>query len=248
MVRSVQPDRFGAPMRAPSFISDHRSPIDERWGGWYVSGRHGSQKHLGNVVFERDGTASSLLGESPANVDSLKPYVSEIDYLRAGSDVVSLMVLEHQTRLTNLITRFGWETRIALHDDQPVAEAVANTAEELLRYLLFTNEAPLEAPIQGDPQFASDFESLGLPDAKNRSLRQLDLEARMFRYPCSYLIHSEAFLALPDQAKQIVYRRLWEVLTGADSSEVFDNLSAEDRQAVREILRDTQPDLPAYWD
>jgi len=248
MVRSVQPDRFGSPMRAPSFISDHRSPLPERWGGWYVSGRHGSQEHLGNVVFERGGVESSLLGERTRNVDDLKPYVSDIDYVRAGSDIVSLMVLEHQTRLTNLITRLGWETRIALHDGDPVVEAISDTAEELLRYLLFTNEAPLDDPIQGDPQFVRDFESRGLPDGKGRSLRQLDLQQRMFRYPCSYLIHSEAFRSLPAEAKEIVYRRLWEVLTGSDDSDVYANLSAEDRQAVLEILRDTQPDLPAYWD
>jgi hypothetical protein len=109
MVRSVHPDRYGNPQRAPSFITDHRSPLSERWGGWYVSGRHGSQRHMGNVTYEPDGRGSPLIGDRAANVEDLDPYVNPYDYLRSTSDIVSLMVLEHQTRMTNLVTRLGYE-------------------------------------------------------------------------------------------------------------------------------------------
>lgn len=247
LVRSVHPDRFGSPMRAPSFITDHRSPLSERWGGWYVSGRHGTQEHLGNVVFERGGVSSTLLAEKSVNVDSLAPYVSEIDYLRSGSDIASLMVLEHQTRMTNLLVRLGYETRIAIADGLPLEPAIANTVEELLRYMLFVDEAPLDEPVRGDDDFREAFEAAGLRDSQDRSLRQLDLSGRLLRYPCSYLIHSEAFIGLPSEAKDRVYRRLWDVLTGQDDSATFAARTDEDRRAILEILREVQTDLPDYW-
>ncbi len=256
MVRSVHPDRFGVPERSPSFITDHRSPIEERWGGWYVSGDSGGQRHSGNMIFDY-GKPSPLLNSISTSVPDLKPYVSDFDYLRANSDIVSLMTLEHQTRMTNLIVRLGYETRIAIHDNGPAQtladlpeesrNVVTNTAEELLRYMLFTDEALLEAPIHGDPRYAADFEARGRKDSRGRSLRQLDLNRRLLRYPCSYMIYSEAFEALPDLAKQRVYRRLWEVLTGQDDAPEFSRLSTDDRGAIREILLDTQQDLPAYW-
>ena len=146
LVRSVHPDRSGTPQRAPSFITDHRSPIEERWGGWYVSGESGAPRHLGNVIFEADQNPSPLLDELGGLTPSLEPYISSVAYLRSSSDIVSLMVLEHQTRMTNLIVRLGYETRIALHET-PGAESLAEleeerrttivqTAEELLRYML----------------------------------------------------------------------------------------------------------------
>ncbi len=257
LVRSVHPDRSGTPQRAPSFITDHRSPLAERWGGWYVSGEHGSQRHLGNVIFEADGSESPLIGERSANVLDLDPYINPYDYLRSTSDIVSLMTLEHQTRMTNLIVRLGYETLIAMHDrPDPTALAdlpeehrrtIENTAEELLRYMLFTDEEPLEEPIRGNPDFVRDFEAAGRVDPQGRSLRQLDLDRRLMRYPCSYMIESEAFASLPAAAKQLVYRRLRDVLTGQDQSPEFLTLSVKDRHAILEILLDTQEDLPSDW-
>jgi len=254
LVRSVHPDQSGTPARTPSYITDHRSPLEERWGGWYVSGTHGSATHMGNATYLRGGRPYPLVGTETLNVTKLAPYISRQKYLRDTSDIVSLMVLEHQTRMTNLITRLGYETRIALHDDMteggmtPEAEqAIARTVEELVRYTLFVDEAPLEAPVAGDPEFVQAFEARGLTDEQGRSLHQLDLETRLLRYPCSYLIHSEAMRALPAPAKDRVYRRLWEVLTGRDKSEDFASLSAQDRTAIHEILAATEPDLPGYW-
>ncbi len=257
LVRSVHPDRSGTPRRSPSFITDHRSPLEERWGGWYVSGLHGSQRHLGNLLFEQDGRESTLVGDRAANLEDLEPYVSPYDYLRSTSDIASLMVLEHQTRMTNLIVRLGYETRIALHEAGGAAKLsalskeartrVRKTAEELLRYMLFVDEAPLDEPVRGHGDFVRDFEGAGRKDAQGRSLRELDLERRLMRYPCSYMIDSAAFTALPGAAKSLVYRKLWAVLTGKDHSTTFRGLSAEDRRAILEILRETRNDLPKYW-
>ena len=69
-------------------------------------------------------------------------------------------------------------------------------------------------------------------------MRDFDLHKRIFRYPCSYLIYSEAFDALPEPARGYVYHRLLQVLSGEDQSEDFTRLSASDRRAVLEILVD----------
>ena len=78
-------------------------------------------------------------------------------------------------------------------------------------------------------------------------MRDLDLTTRMFKYPCSYLIYSEAFDRLPRPSKDYVWQRLWDVLSGNDPSGNFAHLTAADRQSIIEILRDTKSDLPTYW-
>jgi hypothetical protein len=120
-------------------------------------------------------------------------------------------------------------------------------AEELVRYLLFTNEAPLDSPVKGTSGFAEEFAARGPRDSKGRSLRDFDLRTRIFKYPCSYLVYSEDFDALPGPAKAYVYRRLLEILSGRDQSPEFARLTAEDRTAILEILLATKPGLPAEW-
>ncbi|MEZ5402532.1 MAG: hypothetical protein R2729_22845 [Bryobacteraceae bacterium] len=235
-VRSVRPDRSGTPDRAPGFLTDHRSPLDERWGGWYVSGRNGSAKHLGNAIYERSGAENSLLGSARLNLDTLEPYVTSIDYLTGTSDIVSLMTLEHQTRMTNLIVRLNYEARMA--PAGPLPAAVTNAAEELLRYMLFTDEAPLTAPVSGNKEYREAFESMGRKDKRGRSLHQLDLKTRLLRYPCSYMVDSEAFAEIPAAALGYVKGRLAEILDGKDQSPEFAAIAPADRKAIREILGD----------
>jgi hypothetical protein len=164
--------------------------------------------------------------------------------------------------MQNLITRVGYETRMALSSQaainrelkQPESEMSDSTkrringpADVLASYMLFADEAPLEDRVAGTSTFARDFAKEGPRDRRGRSLREFDLTHRLFRYPCSYLIYSEAFESLPEQARQRVYRRLWEVLSGLDKSPTYASFSAGDRRAIIEILRETKPDLPAYW-
>jgi hypothetical protein len=120
--------------------------------------------------------------------------------------------------------------------------------DELVDYLLFVDEPPLPGPVEGPSAFARVFAAGGPRDSHGRSLRELDLRTRLMRYPCSYLIYSAPFDALPDVAKQAIYRRLWAVLSGDLSEARYERLSADDRRALIEILRDTKPDLPAYHD
>src|SRR4051812_3582127 len=232
VVRSVFVERSGMPLfQAGGFVSDHRSPLAQRWGGWYVTGTHGKQRHMGNVFAEDRDHPEQLDREQGANVTDLKSRIDTGNYLTPHSDIVALMVLEHQTRMSNLITRVNYETRMALYEQKAINESlkepavqisesarrrIDNAAEALLKYLLFTDEAPLDGAIKGTSSFAADFAARGPRDRRGRSLRELDLTTRMLRYPCSWLIYSEAFDGLPPIARERIYKRLWDVLTGAD--------------------------------
>lgn len=263
VVRSVFPEPSGMPQfHAGTFVTDHRSPLKERWGGWYVSGTHGSQTHMGNAVVRDREKPGVLETEGTQNLTTLQGRFDTGAYPTPHSDIVALMVLEHQTRMTNLITRLGFETRMALHDNAAINKALGrpagefsestirrihSPAEELVEYMLFANEARWTEPVRGVSGFAEKFPAAGVRASDGRSLRDLDLRTRLFRYPCSFLIYSEAFDNLPPTARDRVYRRLWEVLTGRDASAKFANLSKADRTAIREILLATKENLPDYW-
>jgi hypothetical protein len=238
-----------------AFVTDHRTSFAERWGGWYVTGTHGSQHHLGNNVALIDPlNPGGPAGEGTQNVTTLAKMFDTSKYLAPTSDIVALLTLEHQTRMTNLLTRVGWDARIALDDgangkgpDDAIGKQLEPEIEEMVGYMLFTDEAPLTAPFTGVSSFSKTFPQRGPRDRAGRSLRDFDLHTRLFRYPLSYMIYSSAFDGLPDLVRERVYRRLHEVLTGKDQSKKFAGLSAEDRRAVLEILRQTKSGLPAYW-
>lgn len=262
MIRSVYPDSSGMPIFSAGTVRvDHTTPITKRWGGWYVSGKHGKQSHVGNLIV-RGEVKEPMDNTSGENVTDLSSYFRVENFLTPHSDLVALMVLEHQATAHNLITRANFACREALYYEAALNRETKQTAdhrwdstnsriksagEPLVKYLLFANEAPLTSPITGTADFAAEFVRSGPRDKQNRSLREFDLTNRIFKYPCSYLIYSEAFDALPGEMKNYVYRRMHEVLTGKDQSPGFGNLSAADRKAILEILRDTKTDLPKEW-
>ncbi len=225
MVRSVTTSPSGTQKGGtPSYISGHESPLSQRWGGWFVTGNL-QQAHMGS-----------------------KELPDTSFYLTSTSDVVAHLVLDHQTQMHNLITRTNYQTRLAGDSGSDAARKQYESAvEQLVRYLLFANEAKLDGPVTGGSGYTEAFAAKGPRDPLGRSLRDFDLRTRIFRYPCSYLIYSEAFDAIPEPAKALIYRRLFEVLSGRDQSPVFASLSAGDRQAILEILTATKPGVPAEW-
>lgn len=263
LIRSIYPESSGMPLfHAGGFVTDHRSPLKDRWGGWYVTGTHGGQHHMGNAFVRDPQYPTDLDTRESQNVTSLKGRFNAEEYLNQQSDIVALMVIEHQTRTTNLITRAGWETRKALHYRETMTKAlgelspetaasterrIKSACESLLEALLFAEETKLTAPVRGTSGFAESFAKRGPFDLQGRSLRQFDLQTRMFRYPCSFLIYSEAFDNLPPEALSYVYRRLLEVLNGKDTSSTFAHLNTADRKAIREILLVTKSNLPKDW-
>ena len=195
---------------------------------------------------------ASLAADHAANqnLTTLVRFVDPGDYLAGTSDLIALMTLEHQTQMINVFTRAGWEARIAEHDG-PLTEtetaARRRSVDEIVRYMLFADEAPLGDPLQGVSTFTETFPARGPRDRRGRSFRDLDLRTRLFRYPLSYMVYSNLFDGLPDPVRALVYERLFEVLRSDAATDRFDRLSARDRQAILEILRETKPGLPAYW-
>lgn len=239
LTRSVYATRGGEVIpEAGGFFTDQHSPLEQRWGGWFVTGTSGMQRHLGNEF--ASGGKNRINMEHGSNVTDLKGRVNTSPYPAPESDLTALMVLNHQVGMHNLITRMGYEARLG-------REELPRTIEASLRYMLFMNEAQLRDETKGTSSFRADFEALGPKDSQGRSLRQMDMKTRMFRYPCSFLIYSEAFDALPAAAKDPFLRRLWEILSGKDQSVSFSGLSAGNRQAILEILVDTKKGLPEYF-
>ena len=250
-VMSVLPLSDNKNEYARGWAMDHRTPIDNRWGGWYVTGTQVPARHLGNVPVSHVPRSYVRADVTPQLTSGTAAFDTTA-YLAPHSDVVALLVLNHQVHMTNLLTRIGWEARIGAHDAAagkagPSAARVQDLARELVDYLLFVDEAPLPAAVRGSSSFAQDFSAKGPRDAKGRSLRDLDLTRRLLRYPCSYLIYAEAFDALPTAAKNAVYERMWEVLSGKETDSVYTSLSLADRRAIVEILRGTKKDLPGYF-
>jgi len=234
---SVIPDAAGnVEGTFPVPVTD-QSPFEERWGGWYVTGTHGKQRHLGNVVLKRPasvmGGVAGVDFTRSTNVTDLKSRFDASRYLSPHSDIVALMVLAHQIEVHNLI---------ALAGGKPAARP-EEAGEPLVRAMLFSGAAPLTDSVRGTSNFAVDFAGLGPRDSRGRSLRDFDLKTRLFRYPMSYLIYSRAFDGLPGAVKTYVYRRFREILNGADKSGKFTHLSPADRSAISEILRETKRDL-----
>ncbi len=263
LVRSVYPDAQGQLiLSAGSFRTTDRSPLRERWGGWYVTGTHGRQRHLGNALFHDPVDLEKIDYESGANLTDLRSRVDLAAYRTPHSDIVALMVLEHQAPLHNQIAGANYRARLALREQEVLNKMLNSTSSELspgiqrrlqragddvLKGLLFVGEAPLTDTIQGTAGFADYFARLGPRDRQGRSLRDFDLQRRLFRYPCSYLIYSDALNALPEPVLSHIFRRLWEIVTNQDRDEAFAHLTPEDRRAIQEILVDTKPDLPDYW-
>jgi hypothetical protein len=245
--QSIPQDKYSY---ASGFATDHRTPIADRWGGWFVTGRAGDI-HFGNAEIPQSLRPPAGAALRPRVLDSMKGVVDLRGFPTAHSDVVALMTLEHQATMINLLTRAGWAARIAGYAAPgPSAarpEALDEAVRELVDYMLFVDEAPLPAGTRGSSNFAAAFAARGPRDAKGRSLREFDLQSRMFRYPCSYMVYSPAFDALPAKAKTAVYDRMSAVLSGRVGGEPYTRLSAADRRAIVEILKATKPDLPSSF-
>jgi hypothetical protein len=230
---------------------DHTDPLVRRFGGWFVTGSTGTARHMGNDV-------EALAARPARELGSVEGLFDPAGYRTLTSDIAAHLVLTHQAGMTNLLTRAGWEARMydpllrgpdATPEQQASVRAIMDgMADEVVDYLLFVDETRLTDRVRGGSAFVENFSARGPRDRQGRSLYELDLGGRLMKYPCSYLIYSPAFDALPALIKTPVYRRLWEVLSGQEQDARYRSaLSRADRQAIVEILRETKRDLPAYF-
>ncbi len=265
MVRSVFTDKNGYPLlQAGTFLVDHTTPLADRWGGWYVTGNAGPVRHMGNVFAVETNRDVTLDREPGANLKSLDKFFATERYLRKDSDIVALMVLEHQVGMQQRITDASYHVRSAISRMQALqkdfGEAVTDTlsgsalsvaeshADKVLKYMLFSEEAPMpEGGIEGGEAFQEAFRSDRRKTTDGKSLKDFQLLTRMFKYRCSYMIYSRSFDGLPEQFKDIFFRKLFNILTVEEAPKEFAHLNKSERTAILEILRATKPGLPGYW-
>jgi hypothetical protein len=208
----------------PFDFTDQTRPFEDRWGGWYVTGQTENMHHLGNITAPDPEKPFELPAEGGRTLASLSGRYDPAHTLKASSDIVALMTLEHQTGFIDRVDVLNKKYSDAGLDD-------------LVAYMTFTGEVPLPGPVSGNSGFTADFAKRGPGDSKGRSLRTFDLKTRLFRYPLSYMVYSTAFDALKPEIKDKLYRRLYDALKakGADGADAIALLAA------------TKPDLPDTW-
>jgi hypothetical protein len=265
MVRSVYVDDDGHPLLANgSFLTGHDSPLEERWGGWYVTGLHGSDYHMGNVIAKETDEGIVLNRNEGANVESLESYFEISPYLLKTSDIVSLMVLEHQVNIHNVLVRANLIVRQAQYRQQLLLSqlgeeqkkaytgsvlSVANSqVDHLLQLLFFCDEMVIgDDGIEGNEAFQEAFKKNSHANADEKSLKDFNLRERLFKYRCSYMIYSKAFDALPRGVKDILYERMYHILHDEEPVEEYEHLKGWEREFISEILIETKPDIAKAW-
>jgi hypothetical protein len=244
-------------------LVDDSTPLEDRWGGWYVTGKSGDQKHLGNVLIRNQQDFDRLDELRRGNLDTLEGLFDTKPYLTSKSDIVALMILEHQVNAQNAIARVNFDVRTAIDRERGAShakdgyelgaeqlsaetrKAIEDAVEPLVRTLLFAGETRLTAPVSGEPRFIEQFMSRAITDPSGRSLRDLDRRTRLFRYPLSYVVYSPAFDALPRAAREAVYRRIVGLLRGEQNDYVVARLRPDERTAILDIFAATKKEFAA---
>lgn len=261
-VRSVFTDRTGEPLlRFGTEVVDFRTPFTNRWGGWYVTGEHGTVLHRGNTfASDKQGELAVDLKQG-ANLSRLADFFATKAYLTEGSDLIALLVLEHQLAMQNTLTRASMECRRMLayqrnlqrdlkepETEELVYESVKrvfdSAAREVVDDLLFKDEAPLPTGLAGSPAFQRAFLATARRASDGSCLKEFHLEGHLFKNRCSYLVHSESFLALPKELKKRIYARLAQALHPTKPDPRYSHLATEERARISLILSETLPGYP----
>ena len=260
--RSVYPDQTGRSLLSLDEYrrSGHHIPLTDRYGGWFVSGQHGSMRHMGNAIATREGDRITIDRERFANLEKLDQFFSTDAYPAPGSDIAALLVFDHQVTMHHRLVEASYRARQSLFDSKLDPEetdvgklAKGRSHEEFLEgrdkvvdYMLFRGEVAIPK-VSADPGFRRAFTANRLSDRKRRSLKDLRLDGRIFETRCSYMIYSPSFAELPPMMKGAIYKRLHEILSSAQPIEGYEYLEPDEKQRILEILGDTKDDLPPNW-
>ena len=263
-VRSLFVDAAGDPLlRHGTQIVDDETPFAERWGGWYVTGYHGTAPHRGNTISSEHRDAL-VFAPAPARPDELSAFFDPSAYLQPTSDIVALLIAEHQMSVQNSFTRAGFAVRRMIdyqhslqktfHEpqtDEPAYDSVKSVlngaVQDVVDRLLFRAAAPLPPGIVGDPAFRAAFTAAAPRSQSGASLRDLQLGDSLFAQRCSYLIYSESFHALPDLLRHRILDRLDSALLARDPADRYAYIPADEKKRIREILLATHAEASARW-
>src|ERR1700674_1161496 len=135
---------------------NHQTPHPDRWGDWFVTSEgaappYAQRAHAGNITFSRrDDTSNQVF------VDWLNSSPETRGYLSSSSDIVALLVFDHQMHAINLLTRLNWESRVASTEGHlNVSDGtLRRLVDELTDYLMFVGEAPPSVPLTPRRGFA----------------------------------------------------------------------------------------------
>ena len=263
--RSVFPDAAGEPLSGSGSSNiEPGTPLEERWGGWYVTGRTPGLRHRGNVTGKTPEDFTAESGLRGVAQPTLPPGPDGARYPRATSDIVALLMHDHQVHVHNVLCTANQEARLALHrwpamrellqlpaDSPPAGSCLVvlnSQAGKVIEALLCKGEAVFPAEgVQGDGAFEKVYAASRRADGRDRSLRDLDLRTRLLKYRCSPLIYARTFEAMPKELRAVLLRRLSVGLLAAEPAPEFTHLPADERKAIHEILTATLPGLPADW-
>jgi hypothetical protein len=250
-IRSVVPDQNSHPILSAgtSLVTDS-TPLKERWGGWYVSGTS-DHPHLGNRWIPESALDGVEMKPEVSSHEDLSSLIDTGKYLQPTSDIVALMVLEHQCRTHNLMTKAKMGYQRALYFQKSYSEGedlnsqegmswktADSSAKEIVDAFLFADEVdPGGDGVEGSEKFAEAFKRGGVKTAKGKSLRDFRLYGRIFKNRCSYMIHSQAFKGLPELVRERVFHHLREEL----GKEAGNHLSSREKKTLRAILEETVP-------
>jgi len=260
--RSVYPDQTGRSIKSLDDYrrSGHHIPLHDRYGGWFVSGNHGTMRHMGNAIATRENGKVTIDRDQLANLEKLDRFFRTEAYPAPGSDIAALLVFDHQVTMHHRLVEAAYRARQSLFDSKldPGETDVSKLAkgrsieefmegrDKVIDYMLFREEIAIPK-VSCDPGFRRAFTANRLPDAKKRSLKDLRLDGRIFENRCSYMIYSPTFEHLPPMLKGAIYRRIHEILTAKKPVEGFEYLEQDEKQRILEILHATKDDLPARW-
>ena len=244
VMKSVVPGQSGGSLAAFRIEkTGHGIPFEQRFGGWYVTGKPGVASELANVLGRfSNGTLLKQRIEPGTLFDFAR-------YPAATSDVLPQLLLEHQAGFVNRVVEAAYRARTDLHASggkltPEQAKELDEQARIVTRYLLFADEVPLPAAgVEGDAEFRKAFQN----GSRGGSLRELDLRTRLLKRRCSYMIYSPVFQGLPPAMKQRIHRRLGEALSVEKPDAEYAYLPADEKRAIRAILKTTLPDLPEGW-
>ncbi len=260
--RSVYPDRTGRVLKGIEDYrrSGHHIPLQDRYGGWFVSGQHGKMRHMGNSIATREDGQVTIDRKRFANLEKLDQFFPTDSYLAPGSDIAALLVFDHQVTMHHRLVEATYRARQALFDSKldPMETDVAKLAagrsireftegvDKVIDYMLFREEIALPK-VSCDANFRRAFTANKRTDKGGNSLKDLLLDGRIFEHRCSFMIYSPSFEHMPPMLRGAIYDRLHQILTAQAPVKGFEHLGAEERTRIFEILRETKKDLPAKW-